>query len=64
MLILILSVVLLLALGGVVCVYWTARGDAPRWARGVARTTDVASGILLSANKSNRSGSQNSVDND
>jgi hypothetical protein len=62
-LILILSVVLLLALGGIVCVYWTARGDAPRWARGVARTTDVASDVLLRANKSN-SGNSNNTDND
>ncbi|MDT0573602.1 hypothetical protein RM704_40230 [Streptomyces sp. DSM 3412] len=62
MLILILSVVLLLALGGIVCIYWTARGDAPRWARGVARTTDVASDVLLHANKSSKS--QNDTDND
>lgn len=60
---LILSVVLLLALGGIVCVYWTARGDAPRWARGVARTTDVASDVLLRANKSNSQNNQN-TDND
>ncbi|MFF6781144.1 hypothetical protein [Streptomyces sp. NPDC012510] len=56
MLILILSVVILLALGGCVCVYWTARGDAPRWARGVAKATDVASNVVLRANSRTRSG--------
>ncbi|MEE1758104.1 MULTISPECIES: hypothetical protein [unclassified Streptomyces] len=55
-LIAILSVVLLLAIGGCVCVYWTARGDAPRWARGIARTTEVASELVLSANSKPRSG--------
>jgi hypothetical protein len=51
-LVLILSVLVLLAVGGVVCVYWTARGDAPRWARGVAAATEVLSEVVLKANKS------------
>ncbi|WRZ49819.1 hypothetical protein OG622_23995 [Streptomyces sp. NBC_01314] len=56
MLVLILSVVLLLAIGGCACVYWTARGDAPRWARGVAKTTEVASELVLRANTKSRTG--------
>ncbi|MFE7765993.1 hypothetical protein [Streptomyces sp. NPDC057438] len=55
MLVLILSVLVLLAVGGVVCVYWTARGDAPRWARGVATATDVLSEVALKANKNSTS---------
>ncbi|MEU1553313.1 hypothetical protein AB0G86_05020 [Streptomyces scabiei] len=54
-LVLILSVIVLFAIGGVVCVYWTARGDAPRWARGVATATDVLSEIVLKANKGSTS---------
>ncbi|MEI5524807.1 hypothetical protein WB401_14485 [Streptomyces brasiliscabiei] len=61
-LILILSVVILLVLGGCVCVYWTARGDAPRWARGAARATEVASKVVLRANIS--SNNRNGGDND
>ncbi|QFR02789.1 hypothetical protein F9278_25010 [Streptomyces phaeolivaceus] len=61
MLILILSIVILLALGGCACVYWTARGDAPRWARGVARTTEAASKVLLRANTA--SNDRNTGDN-
>ncbi|MDX2913638.1 MULTISPECIES: hypothetical protein [Streptomyces] len=62
MLVLILSVVILLALGGCVCVYWTARGDAPAWARGVARTTEVASKVVRRANTA--SSNRNNGDND
>ncbi|WEH16596.1 hypothetical protein [Streptomyces sp. VNUA24] len=54
-LVLVLSVIVLFAVGGVVCVYWTARGDAPRWARGVAMATDVLSEIVLKANKGSTS---------
>ncbi|MFE7839356.1 hypothetical protein ACFU53_25885 [Streptomyces sp. NPDC057474] len=50
-LVLILSALVLLVIGGCVCVYWTARGDAPGWARGVARTTEVVSQLVLKANK-------------
>jgi hypothetical protein len=56
MLVFILSVVILLVIGGCVCVYWTARGDAPRWARGVAKTTEVASDLVLRANSKSRTG--------
>ncbi|MDW8810862.1 hypothetical protein P1P68_40205 [Streptomyces scabiei] len=50
-LVLILSVIVLSAIGGVVCVYWTARGDAARWARGVAVATEVTSELLLKASR-------------
>jgi hypothetical protein len=53
--VLVLSVLVLLVIGGCVCVYWTARGDAPRWARGVAAVTDVLSELVLKANKNSSS---------
>lgn len=59
-LIAILSVVILLVIGGCVCVYWTARGDAPRWARGVAGTTQVLSRLVLAATSKSRSSSGDS----
>ncbi|MDX3798919.1 hypothetical protein [Streptomyces sp. AK04-3B] len=55
MLLLILAVVLLLLVGGCVCVYWEARGDAPRWARGVAKATLVGSELARSTRRSSRS---------
>jgi hypothetical protein len=54
MLVLILSVVVLLVIGGSVCVYWAARGDAPRWARGVAKVTLLGSELARSAGRSSR----------
>ncbi|MGW1667378.1 hypothetical protein [Streptomyces sp. NPDC002324] len=50
-LVLVLSLLVLLAVGGGICVYWTARGDAPLWARGVAGATDVLSELVLKTNK-------------
>ncbi|MFI6374094.1 hypothetical protein [Streptomyces sp. NPDC050546] len=55
MLLLILSFVVLLVIGGCVCVFWAARGDAPRWARGVARATLLGGELARSANRSSRS---------
>lgn len=55
MLVLVLSVVVLLVIGGCVCVFWTARGDAPRWARGVAKATLIGSDLARSAGRSPRS---------
>ncbi|MGW0845532.1 hypothetical protein ACWD26_36440 [Streptomyces sp. NPDC002787] len=51
MLVLILSVVVLLAIGGCVCVYWAARGDAPRWARGVAKATLLGGELTKAATR-------------
>ncbi|MFJ8465631.1 hypothetical protein [Streptomyces swartbergensis] len=56
MFVLILSVVVLLLIGGCVCVFWAARGDAPRWARGVAKATLLGSELVRSADGSSRSG--------
>ncbi|MEU9227220.1 hypothetical protein AB0D40_22950 [Streptomyces massasporeus] len=55
MLVLMLSVVVLLVIGGCVCVFWAARGDAPRWARGVARVTLLGSELARSASRNSRS---------
>ncbi|MFI1510327.1 hypothetical protein [Streptomyces sp. NPDC020597] len=55
MVVLILVVVLLLVIGGCVCVYWEARGDAPRWARGVAKATMIGSELARSASRGSRS---------
>ncbi|MFI0139038.1 hypothetical protein [Streptomyces luteogriseus] len=55
MLVLVLSVVALLLVGGCVCVFWAAKGDAPRWARGVARATLLGSELARSASRNPRS---------
>ncbi|MEW2809910.1 hypothetical protein AB0929_22805 [Streptomyces massasporeus] len=55
MLVLMLSVVVLLVIGGCVCVFWAARGDAPRWARGVAKVTLLGSELARSASRNSRS---------
>ncbi|SMQ19228.1 hypothetical protein SAMN06272771_5700 [Streptomyces sp. Ag82_O1-12] len=55
MLVLMLSVVVLLVIGGCVCVFWAARGDAPRWARGVAMATLLGSELARSASRNSRS---------
>ncbi|MGK5691558.1 hypothetical protein ACSNOJ_01365 [Streptomyces sp. URMC 128] len=62
MLVLVLSVVVLLVIGGCVCVFWAARGDAPRWARGVAKVTLLGSELARSASR--KSGSQHSGGDD
>ncbi|MFJ8051834.1 hypothetical protein [Streptomyces luteogriseus] len=55
MLVLLLSVVVLLVVGGCVCVFWAARGDAPRWARGVAKATLLGSELARSTSRNSRS---------
>ncbi|NYV77156.1 hypothetical protein [Streptomyces sp. UH6] len=54
MFVLVLGGLLLLVLGGCGCVYWAARGDAPRWARGVARVTLLGSELAGSASRASR----------
>ncbi|MET8901990.1 hypothetical protein [Streptomyces sp. NPDC004538] len=57
-----LSAVLLLAVGGCVCVVWAARGG-PRWTRAVSRATLLAGELLRASNRrSRRSGSGSSGD--
>jgi hypothetical protein len=55
MLVLVLTAVFLLTIGGCGCVYWAARGDAPRWARGVAKVTLFGSELVRSASRKPRS---------
>ncbi|MEU0108690.1 MULTISPECIES: hypothetical protein [unclassified Streptomyces] len=62
MLVAILAVVVLLVIGGCVCVFWAARGDAPRWARGVARMTLLGSELTRSASRNSRSQQGNGND--
>ncbi|MEU3900584.1 hypothetical protein [Streptomyces sp. NPDC045251] len=45
MILVLLSAVLLLAVGGCVCVVWAARGG-PRWTRAVARGTLLAGELV------------------
>ncbi|MGV9450262.1 hypothetical protein [Streptomyces sp. NPDC003635] len=56
--VLILSVILVLAVGGCVCVVWTARGTAPRWARVWAAVTRGAGELLSVLAKSSGKGSR------
>ncbi|MDX3690262.1 hypothetical protein PV726_07980 [Streptomyces europaeiscabiei] len=60
MLALILSVVVLLVIGGCVCVFWAARGDAPRWVRGVATATLLGGELTRKASRG--SGSRSNGD--
>jgi hypothetical protein len=53
MVILILSGILVLTLGGCVCVLWAARGG-PRWVRGVALTTLVTGELVRRAERAIR----------
>ncbi|MDQ0828430.1 MULTISPECIES: hypothetical protein [Streptomyces] len=62
MLVLILSIALLLVIGGCVCVFWDARGDAPRWARGVAKATLLGSELARSASSGSSRSRQSSGD--
>ncbi|MFI2377668.1 hypothetical protein ACH5AO_21730 [Streptomyces sp. NPDC018964] len=56
MFLLVLSVVLVLVVGGCVCVVRAVRGG-PRWVRGVARAILAAGEPLRSSRSSGRSGS-------
>lgn len=63
--VLILAVLLVLAVGGCVCVVWTARGTAPRWARVWAAATRGAGELLSVLAKSNKGpGRSNSSSDD
>ncbi|MFE2279759.1 hypothetical protein ACFXAE_21480 [Streptomyces sp. NPDC059454] len=61
MLLIVLSGVLVLAVGGCACVVWAARGG-PRWTRGVAKATLTAGELLRSSRSSNRTGSDDGND--
>lgn len=62
MVVLILSVILLLVIGGCVCVFWAARGDAPRRVRGVATATLVGGELSRKATRGSGSRSDNGDD--
>ncbi|MFI0815448.1 hypothetical protein ACH4TX_02925 [Streptomyces sp. NPDC021098] len=63
MIVVLLAGVLVLVVGGCVCVFWAARGGAPRWVRGVSRVTLAASSVTRTASKrGNRSSGQNTGD--
>nr|WP_239148847.1 hypothetical protein [Streptomyces sp. SID12501] len=54
--------ILVLVVGGCVCVVWASRGG-PRWARGVAHVTPAAGEVLRASSRSSRkSGGQSSSD--
>ncbi|WP_329112464.1 hypothetical protein [Streptomyces sp. NBC_01353] len=56
MALLILSGVLVLAVGGCVCVVWAARGG-PRWVRAVATVTLAAGELVRRSSRTNRNSS-------
>ncbi|MER5967280.1 hypothetical protein [Streptomyces sp. NPDC002057] len=56
MVVIALTGVLLLAVGGCVCVVWAARGG-PRWVRGVAAVTLAIGRILRDSNRRRGRGS-------
>ncbi|MFF1598095.1 hypothetical protein ACFVYV_11435 [Streptomyces mirabilis] len=51
--VLVLAGLLVLVIGGCVCVVWAARGG-PRWVRGVAAVTLVVGELVRAFAKSNR----------
>ncbi|QKW09805.1 hypothetical protein HUT18_28745 [Streptomyces sp. NA04227] len=55
MTLLVLSAVLVLAVGGCVCVVWASRGG-PRWVRAVAGATLAAGELARAAGRGRRSG--------
>ncbi|MER5536558.1 hypothetical protein ACFWA5_08570 [Streptomyces mirabilis] len=63
--VLVLAGLLVLVIGGCVCVVWASRGG-PRWVRGVAAVTLVVGQLVRAAVKSNgrRSVNQSSSDGD
>lgn len=63
MVLLLLTGVLLLVVGGCACVVWAARGGPP-WTRAVAQVTLVAGESVRSAGRSGRSGGHRGGDDD
>ncbi|QDO41973.1 hypothetical protein FNV62_31055 [Streptomyces sp. RLB3-17] len=63
--VLVLAGLLVLVIGGCVCVVWASRGG-PRWVRGVAAVTLVVGQLVRAAVKSNgrRSANRSSSDGD
>jgi hypothetical protein len=61
--VLVLAGLLVLVIGGCVCVVWASRGG-PRWVRGVAAVTLVVGELVRAAAKSNRRRSVNQSSGD
>ncbi|WP_329365328.1 hypothetical protein [Streptomyces sp. NBC_01483] len=61
--VLVLAGLLVLVVGGCVCVVWASRGG-PRWVRGVASVTLVMGELLRASMKSNRRRSVNQTGGD
>lgn len=63
MTVLVLSGIVVLAVGGCVCVVWAARGG-PRWVRAAAAATLAAGELVRRAERKGRSRSQNQSSDD
>ncbi|WP_327182836.1 hypothetical protein [Streptomyces sp. NBC_01334] len=63
MIVLALTGILVLVLGGCACVWWAARGG-PRWARAVAVVTLAAGELVRGANRTDRTGGGKSGSDD
>ncbi|MCX4456154.1 hypothetical protein OG585_26580 [Streptomyces sp. NBC_01340] len=61
--VLVLAGLLVLVVGGCVCVVWASRGG-PRWVRGVAAVTLVTGELLRASAKNNRRRSVNQTGGD
>ncbi|MFE6825589.1 hypothetical protein [Streptomyces sp. NPDC057690] len=61
MIVLALTGLLVLVLGGCACVWWAARGG-PRWARAVAVVTLAAGELVRGANRTDRTGGKSGSD--
>ncbi|GGQ68528.1 hypothetical protein GCM10010267_34660 [Streptomyces griseorubens] len=58
MILIVLTAVLVLTVGGCACVFWAARGG-PRWTHAVARATLAAAHVTTALLRPGRSGSRN-----
>ncbi|MEW1600917.1 hypothetical protein C1708_25915 [Streptomyces sp. DH-12] len=63
MILAVLSVVLILTVGGCACVVWAARGG-PRWTHGAARATLAAGHVTTALLRSRRSAARGGSDTD
>ncbi|MET7649987.1 MULTISPECIES: hypothetical protein [unclassified Streptomyces] len=61
MIVLALTGLLVLVLGGCACVWWAARGG-PRWARAVAVVILAAGELVRAANRTDRTGGKSGSD--
>ncbi|MFF2846110.1 hypothetical protein ACFVT5_07245 [Streptomyces sp. NPDC058001] len=62
MIVLVLAAVVVLAVGGCVCVVWAARGGAPRWVRVVSATTLTAGELARKSGRTSRTNGSSGSD--